>query len=356
MADERQSPDAVLASAELSGGVGDIDDDPDSPDGNWMVASGNNVNVDVRTSFPTPTGSPTVGADLQEFKAWVRQYDEGQGGTPEVRIELWENGNLVRAGNDENVTTSGHMVSFTWNANELGTADGSLVEMKVVGTKAGGSPSNRNTIDVGAVEWNVAYTAGVTTHYETLPATAIGVGALATTSSYYRTLAPVAVGVPSLSRTNSFYRALPATAIASPLMSKGMYVAIDATAIGVAVLSTAKMFSKALDAVALGVATLSRVTTYQQIISATAIGVSVLTKVATHYLTLVASATGTPQLLKGMAKTLSATAVGTAVLSEVLIASRTLGAVAQGIAGIVTQFIGGAISVIKRFSRFTRWS
>ena len=67
---------------------------------------------------------------------------------------------MVRAGSDENVTTSGHMVTFTWNASELGTADGSLVEMKVVGTKAGGSPSNRNSVDIGAVEWNVDYTVG----------------------------------------------------------------------------------------------------------------------------------------------------------------------------------------------------
>jgi hypothetical protein len=160
MASERQAPDAILAQTELTGVVGDIDEDPDSPDGNWLVATGNNVDTDVRTSFPTPTGNPTVGAGLQEFKAWVRQYDEGQSGTPDVRIELWENGGLVRAGSDENVTTSGHMVTFTWNANELGTADGSLVECKVVGTKSGGSPGNRNTVDVGAIEWNVDYSVG----------------------------------------------------------------------------------------------------------------------------------------------------------------------------------------------------
>lgn len=95
---ERQSPDAVLSSSGLTGGVTDIDDDPDVPDGNWMVATGNNTHTSVRTSFPTPTGNPTVGADLQEFKIWVRQYDENQAGTPDVRIDLWENGVLVRAG------------------------------------------------------------------------------------------------------------------------------------------------------------------------------------------------------------------------------------------------------------------
>lgn len=157
MATERQGPDAVLASTDLSGGVTDIDDDPDTPDGLWMVASNNNVQTEVRTSFPTPSADPTVGADLQEFKTWTRQFDETQAGTPDARIELWENGVLVRAGANTAVPDGGLLLAFTWNANELSTADGSLVECKVVGVKAGGSPSSRNTVDVGAVEWNVTF-------------------------------------------------------------------------------------------------------------------------------------------------------------------------------------------------------
>lgn len=157
MATERQPPDAVLESNGLTGGLADIDEDPDSPDENWMVATGNNVNTDVRTSFATPTGNPTVGAGLQEFKVWVEQYDENQDGTPDCRIELWENAGLIRAGSDTPVPDGGLLLSLTWNANEIGTADGSLVECKIVGTKTGGSPTTRNTVNMGAVEWNVTY-------------------------------------------------------------------------------------------------------------------------------------------------------------------------------------------------------
>lgn len=157
MAAERQSPDVILAMTELTGVVGDIQDDPDSPDGNWLVATGNNVNTNVRTSFPTPSGSPIIGADLQEFRVLVRQFDEGQTGVPTARIELWEGGILIRAGADADVPQGGVVLSFTWNASELSTANGSLVECKIVGTKAGGSPSKRNTVDIGAVEWNVEY-------------------------------------------------------------------------------------------------------------------------------------------------------------------------------------------------------
>lgn len=159
---ETQRPDGIQSQSGFNPActAGDLDDDPDSPDANWCVADGNNTDNQVNVTFPTPTGNPTVGADLQEFRVLVRQYDEGQTGTPQARVELWENGALVRAGSDTDVTTGGVVLSFTWNANEIGTADGSLVECNVVGTKSGGSPTARNSVDVGAVEWNVTYTAG----------------------------------------------------------------------------------------------------------------------------------------------------------------------------------------------------
>lgn len=160
MATERQAPNELVVSFGLTGGLADIDEDPDSPDANWMVATGNNVNTEVQVGFPTPTGNPTVGADLQEFKAWVRQYDETQSGTPNVHLELWESGALIRQGPDEAVPPGGKLISLTWNANELGTPDGSIVECRIVGTKSGGLPEARNTVDMGAVEWNVTYDAG----------------------------------------------------------------------------------------------------------------------------------------------------------------------------------------------------
>ena len=158
MGTERQAPEAILSSSNLSGVVGDIDEDPDAPDGNWMLASGNNVNTDVRTSFPTPTGDPKIGTDLQEFRAYVRQFDTGQTGDPDCRLELWDGGTLVRAGSNVSITGAGQVIALLWNANELtGPADGSTVEAKLVGTKSGGAPGARNSVDMGAVEWNVDF-------------------------------------------------------------------------------------------------------------------------------------------------------------------------------------------------------
>ena len=158
MATERQSPDVLLEQTNLTGTISEIQDDPDSPDGNWLDAIANNVASICRTSFPTPTGNPTVGAGLQEFRILVRKF--GGTGTPTAWIELYENGVLIRAGSAQNVTGN-LVISFTWNANEILTADGSLVECRLNSTAIGGAPAARACVEVGAVEWNVVYSAGV---------------------------------------------------------------------------------------------------------------------------------------------------------------------------------------------------
>lgn len=159
---ERQSPDVLIVQTNLSGSVSDIQDDPDSADGNWLEYISNNVDTVTRVSFPTPTGNPTVGVDLQEFKIWVRQQPDGAGADPTVRIELYENGSslAIILADTAVSSTTGALYSGTWNANLLGTANGSLVECYIYGVAIGGAPGNRCTIEVGAVEWNVDYTTG----------------------------------------------------------------------------------------------------------------------------------------------------------------------------------------------------
>lgn len=170
MALETKTPNAILSQTGNTGVVGDIQDSPDSPDANWLVATGNNTHTDVNVSFATPTGNPTTGADLQEFRALVRPFDSGQTGDPNARIELWENGALIRAGSETALQNAGGdiVIAFTWNASELATADGSLVEGKAVGTKTSGSGSKRNTVDIGAIEWNVEYDTGEEEEVETV--------------------------------------------------------------------------------------------------------------------------------------------------------------------------------------------
>lgn len=157
MATERLSPDELLQKDNLSGVLSAIQDDPDSPDVNWLTYINNNANTICRVSFPTPTGPPTQGAGLQQFKIWVRKQPGT--GTPTVSISLYENNILVAeimVATDV-TSPSGQLFSATWNANLLTMTDGSLVECYVLGTKSGGAPAARATVEIGAVEWNVVY-------------------------------------------------------------------------------------------------------------------------------------------------------------------------------------------------------
>ena len=164
MATETHYPDAfATALVALTGSVTDIDEDPDAK--SWTAtdplrATSNNVSTTVHCSFPAPTGNLTTGADLQEFRVLLRPYDAGQTGDPDWRIELWESNGIIRAGsNTEILNDAGDtVVSFTWDASEIAVANGSGVEIKVFGVKAGGAGGARNTVDIGAIEWNATYT------------------------------------------------------------------------------------------------------------------------------------------------------------------------------------------------------
>ncbi len=147
------SDSGLVANSEL-----DHDEDPDSVSVT-INATANNVNTEWGGDFPTPTGNPRAGAGLQEFRVGVEEFDSGQTGIPTARIELWENGSLVRAGSNTNVEAYA-VLSFAWNANELATADGSLVQCKLIGTAIGGNPSIRNSVRIGHMEWNVDYETG----------------------------------------------------------------------------------------------------------------------------------------------------------------------------------------------------
>lgn len=185
MANERLAPDAIVDIVNLSPStVGHLQDDPDSPDGNWLVASSNNVDTSVRVSFPSPTGNLTTGAGLQNFRILVRK--QGGTGTPTVVVELWEAGSLVASSSAVNVTSAtGQVVAVTWDASLLAAVSGVDVECRVAGTRSGGGPAARASVDVGAIEWNDDYVAS-TTHQ--------GTGTIAGTSTASSAGTRVALG------------------------------------------------------------------------------------------------------------------------------------------------------------------
>ena len=156
MATERLAPDAILVQTGLSGSVTAIDEDPDSPDASWLTSSVG-TNTDLRVSFPLPSGNLNTGAGLQEFRVRVRKTTGST--APTCVVELWENGSLVTTvvASTSVTSTTGVVLSGTWDASLLSNISGANVECRVVGTVGGGNPGNRAAVEVGAVEWNDNY-------------------------------------------------------------------------------------------------------------------------------------------------------------------------------------------------------
>ncbi len=158
----RPTASETLSLVNYSSGDWDtVNDDPDSPDGNWLIwdTSGNSS---ARTTLATPTGNPTTGSGLQEFRCQIRE-DGGTGSNDCVySLELWENGVIVGAVTPTTgIVTTAEVISLTWDAVELSTADGSLVEIMMLQTNGGtGNPASRRGLEVGAMEWNVDYDSG----------------------------------------------------------------------------------------------------------------------------------------------------------------------------------------------------
>ena len=152
-------PDAILATSGLTGGLSDIQDDTTSPDANWMVAVDNNTDGDLYLSFPSPAGELRPGP--QKLLVAARQFDEGQTGTPTIRLELWEAGSLVEVGASMGVVPGGGLFTLQWAADEVSDQSGAGIEIKIFLERTGGSPTKRNTIDIGAVEWECIHEEGV---------------------------------------------------------------------------------------------------------------------------------------------------------------------------------------------------
>lgn len=160
MATENLFPDgAVFTLTLLTGAATDVDESPDVPDANWLTASGSNQNTAVRASLPSPTGDLNVGAGLQRFRAWVRKTNHSTDGT--AVVELWETGGssalATVVGSTTISSTSGQMLSGTWDASLLAAIDGSGCEIRIAGAVGAGPAGNRSSLEVGAIEWTADY-------------------------------------------------------------------------------------------------------------------------------------------------------------------------------------------------------
>lgn len=66
---QRLSPDGIATQTNITGAVADIVNDPDTPNGTWMLGTGAVV---LRVTFPTPAASLQPFPNNQEFRVRAR--------------------------------------------------------------------------------------------------------------------------------------------------------------------------------------------------------------------------------------------------------------------------------------------
>jgi len=139
------------------------DDDPDAPAGDWCTDSncGNNTAATWLMQFDSPVGgNPTSGTDDQALAVYVRKCRSASG-TPSCALNVYCNGSLVTSGSSQDVTsTTGQLLTqaFTFSGGSC-ASDGSDLEIQVVCSQSGGSPSSRNEVDLDAAEWRASVAA-----------------------------------------------------------------------------------------------------------------------------------------------------------------------------------------------------
>ncbi len=160
MATETLYADGLITQTGLVGSISDING---VEDGVWLDWDDSTNQSILRTSFPTPTGNPTTGAGLQTFRLYLRKSGTG-GGDPTIGVmELRETGGgtalqTITPSSTTITSTTGVAVTGDWDAANLGTVDGSAVELYITFDSGGGGPNERG-IDVDSVRWDVEYTA-----------------------------------------------------------------------------------------------------------------------------------------------------------------------------------------------------
>lgn len=136
--------------------VGEIDEDPDSPDSEWCdVGGANNVVTLVTAAQADPIDNPVATSNAQEVRVQVRKTNHST--NPTCSVDILENGSLIL--NDIISTavssTTGTVLSATWTYTGFTNADGSGLEVRVNCAVGGGAASNRASGEVGAIELNL---------------------------------------------------------------------------------------------------------------------------------------------------------------------------------------------------------
>lgn len=143
----------------------EIDDDPDTDDGEWCDGVGTDVATEVDAEMANPTGGPDSATNAQEVRVCLRST--GQSSDPTCSVDILE-GNIVRVNNVISKTISQTdcttVDSATWTFDPAVWTDdtGAAIEVGVDCTPGSGNPANRASGELGAVELNLTLKSATT--------------------------------------------------------------------------------------------------------------------------------------------------------------------------------------------------
>jgi lysozyme len=147
-ATENLSPDAIISQTNTTGTVSNVQDSPSSPDANSLTATTTGTANDMRLSFPTPSKSLS---GTQTFNVWASATNTN--GAVTSTISIYENGVSKASGTATTVSTTGQILTFTWDASILSDPTGSNVEIYISNTGYSGGGAKKTNVSIGAVQW-----------------------------------------------------------------------------------------------------------------------------------------------------------------------------------------------------------
>jgi len=130
----------------------------------WAGDVNTNTSWTNRYAMGDPTGTTANGTHT----VTVRARKGSNTSDPTIALNLYENGSLVGAivGNTNVTSTTGQDVSGTFSAASISNVNN--VEIEVVMTAAGGSPSARNSAQIDYIHWSGDFTATANGTFDTL--------------------------------------------------------------------------------------------------------------------------------------------------------------------------------------------
>ena len=137
-----------------------LDDDPDSPGGDWCTADNNNTSWTFMFTMDDPSGALDNSADAQVIEYYVQSFDEGQSADPDIQMSIYDTttvacDTLHEAGTLTSITDAGFPAKITDTWTSAGLSSPNDVCVEIVCTKTGGSPGARNSCNIDALEWDV---------------------------------------------------------------------------------------------------------------------------------------------------------------------------------------------------------